>query len=228
MDMPLQDIIEMRIEKSYPGIVHVVFDTQYELTSTFMRLQEYYESPYDNIRGKYFTTEKYMDTYAKHNGNFTYYTDWQGFNVPGNIVKQFFAEFGDLLDKEELLDELILENTDGSEDFYVLGTFVDGESHVMSHELCHAFWYLDEDFKTASLSLMSEIDVVTRQHTEQYLIGMGYGTNVIEDEMNAYLSTSSMVYITEEVLSGMLSSEIDWDSIYQLQANFKSQTEKGK
>ena len=57
------------------NIYHVKFENQYQITSTFMRLQEFYESSHKNIKHHFFTVEEYMDIYAKENGNFSYYID---------------------------------------------------------------------------------------------------------------------------------------------------------
>ena len=81
----------MKCKEIYPNLFLFTFPNQYELASTFIRLQEFYESPYKEIKGQYFTLEKYMDRYAKdqEDNKFTYFEDWNGFNVPGNIVLKF-------------------------------------------------------------------------------------------------------------------------------------------
>ena len=60
------------------GIYLLRFETQYEVTSTFLRVQEHYESP--QFHGRIFTLEQYMDWYVAENGAFTYFQDWSGFN----------------------------------------------------------------------------------------------------------------------------------------------------
>ena len=83
----------MKLTQIKPQIYYLLFDTQYELCSTMMRMEEFYESPYKNIRGKYFTLEEFMDTYAKNKGNFTYTSDWNGFNVPSEVIDAFWSTF---------------------------------------------------------------------------------------------------------------------------------------
>ena len=89
----------MRLKQVYPGLYFLKFPNQYELT--MIRLQEFYESPYKNIRGKHFTLEQYMDAYAKHKGNFTYCSDWNGFNIPSIVIQDFFIIFHPIRDKEK-------------------------------------------------------------------------------------------------------------------------------
>jgi len=51
------------------NIYLVIAPSQYILAATFMRFQEYHESP--EFKGRIFTVEEYMDWYAKTYGNFT-------------------------------------------------------------------------------------------------------------------------------------------------------------
>src|SRR5882757_828898 len=81
------------------GIYLLRFKTQYELTSTFLRVQEHYESP--EFHGRIFSLEQYMDWYAEQYGNFTYYQDWSGFNVPSTAFAPFYAGAFDPLTRKE-------------------------------------------------------------------------------------------------------------------------------
>src|ERR1700730_3525707 len=90
-----------RIAKSTigKGIYLLRFKTQYQLTATFLRVQEHYESP--RFHGRIFSLEQYMDWYASRYGNFTYYQDWAGFNVPSTALQPFYeGKFDPLSEKE--------------------------------------------------------------------------------------------------------------------------------
>ena len=67
------------------GIYLVRFDSQYALASTFLRIQEHYES--SRFRGRVFSLEDYMDWYAGRFGAFTYYQDWSGFKRPVTLCQ---------------------------------------------------------------------------------------------------------------------------------------------
>src|ERR1035438_5938399 len=90
----------MKIKRYPGGIVHLKFKTQNKLARAFIRLQEFYESPYPTIRRKYFTVDQFAKLYTKTFGEFSYYTDWHGFNLPGNIVQQFAKVSKDDLDRK--------------------------------------------------------------------------------------------------------------------------------
>ena len=68
------------------AIVDVQYNTRYELCSSFMRMQEFYESDIPCIKDNYFTLEKFMDEYAKKNGGFSYTMDWSEFNIPIDLL----------------------------------------------------------------------------------------------------------------------------------------------
>ena len=80
----------MRLEILGDNIYHFVYPNQYLLCSTHIRLQEFFESPFKEIKGKYFTLEQYMDRYAAEYGNFTYFSEWHGMNVPGHVFMKWY------------------------------------------------------------------------------------------------------------------------------------------
>lgn len=162
----------------------------YDLSSMFIRPQEFFESPFDNIRGKYFSLLEFMDTYAQANGGFTYLSDWSGFNIPGTVFLRFFKTFNyDLSPKESILFERINDfRINATEDFYVIGA-VKNNKETFNHEIAHAYWYLYSEYKNKMRSMLrdkfkNKIGVVKKS-----LIERGYNEFVLEDEIQAYLST---------------------------------------
>ncbi len=182
-----------KVTEPIEGVAHVHFENQYDVTSTFMRLQEFYESPYDNIKGKEFEVEEYMDTYADDTGNFTYNTDWSGFNVPGNIVNEFFSQpWHYYLDKEWKLNQALVPFKRRGEPYYVIGTF---KEETIDHELAHAMYYLKPEYKETMDNLTSQMTSECYVDFEKALKDLGYCNEVIRDEMQAYLATSSYWYL---------------------------------
>jgi hypothetical protein len=226
---------KVEVEIPIPGVIHFKAETQYEISSTFMRLQEFYESPY-GVRGQFFTLEEYMDTYAaKHKTkNFSYTSDWAGFNVPGHIVDNFFEAFwGDLLDKEIDFYNLLMENYEsenGSHNgkYYIIGSYTSSfQNDVLRHEQCHALWYMYPKFKRQSQALIKPLPKALRKALDDHLTGWGYHKSVLEDETNAYLSTSSMVEI-DEYLEKLEIKKFPWDKIFALQKNYADFVEEVK
>lgn len=192
----------MKIKKSQPvpGVVYLKFNNQYDTCSTFMRLQEFYESPFKKVRGQFFTLEQFMDLYAKQQGNFTYTTDWGGFNVPGHVVDAFFSKFGhDLLEKEKLLQEQIYE-VDGmgnlvppENKYYVIGMC---DEYCLEHELCHAVYYLNDEYRQLANKMVKALPKFVSETIKTWLLKKGYSKPLVVDETNAYLSTSEQYELT--------------------------------
>ena len=117
--------------KPYPGVIHVVHANQVQGAKSFMRLQEFYESPLSNengpIKRRHFSRDEFKKAYAQSTGTgtgygeFSYYTDWNGFNIPGNVVDEWLELFEpDFM--ETYLAEAIRANRRPDGNYYVIGT----------------------------------------------------------------------------------------------------------
>ena len=76
--------------------------------------------------------------------------------------------------------------------FYIIGG-KKGDMNVIDHEIAHALYYMNESYKGEMDDLNYDF---FKKHSMQYskivkaLKKMGYGENVIKDEVQAYMSTS--------------------------------------
>ena len=213
----------MKINEIYPNLYHLTFESRYEETMTFIRLQEFYESPFPEIHGKYFTLEQYMDRYAKWKGNFTYCTDWCGFNVPGNVVLKFktvFTSAGRLREKEQELFDLLQKTVDNlrTGDFYIIGTYDDTDG---AHEMSHGLFYLNKKYRDRMTTLIDFRNVQFRKMKKQ-LLDMGYAKSVVVDEIQAYLATSTDEFLQKNPYIN------DMDLIKQFRRIFKQYTRRKK
>lgn len=160
----------------------------YNLTSTFMRLQEFYESPFPDIRNCYFSLEHFMDEYADYKGNFTYTSDFAGFNIPDYVVRNFFSVFKkDLLEKEKELHKH-LSCALKRKKFYLIG-ISDEENDAINHELAHGYYYLDSDYRNSMDDLTDNSAI--KSSLNKYLRNNMYSRDVFKDEVQAYLSTDT-------------------------------------
>ena len=89
-------LIEGEVREIKPFIFAVIVKNQYDRSSLFCRYQEFYESPYPQIRGKFFTLEQYMKLYIDTNKkpHFTYPSDWTGYNIPSKVLLEAKNTFG--------------------------------------------------------------------------------------------------------------------------------------
>lgn len=216
----------MKINEVADDVYHITTETQYELTSTFMRVQEFYESPFRDIRGHFFTHEQYMDTHvnsSKRSGTedakFTYLEDWAGFNVPGNVFNNFLGKFPKrkLWKKEQNLIDLVRTKTKNKTNkFYVIGTCADEPTSTINHELSHAWFYLDPNYKRTMLKLVRKLPEAAKQQLKQYLQNDGYTSKVINDEIVAYLSTNNMTHTAKQFEK----KKIPWNAVLEFQKTF--------
>ena len=159
------------------GIFVVRFESQYELASTFLRIQEHYES--SRFRNRVFSLELYMDWYAAEFGAFTYFQDWGAFNVPSTAFEPFYRGlFDPLLRKEKrLLGRFRGERPP----YYVIGITSDAD---LRHELAHALFFTRPAYRAAALSAIHGYDTTSLR---KRLAAMGYHRYVLTDEVHAYL-----------------------------------------
>jgi len=167
-------------EKKYP-IYLLSFPNRYLLSVTFARVQEHYESP--TLRGKVFSWEEFLDAYAEEDGKFTYLNDWAGYNVPSSALRLFLqGKFDPLTHKERrLLDLFRLV----PEPFYVIAV-EKGDEHAAAHEIVHGLFALVPEYREAVIETLKGFDL---SKTRRYLQSIKYDVSVLDDELNAYLTT---------------------------------------
>jgi hypothetical protein len=162
------------------GIFLLRFETQYELASSFLRIQEHYESR--RFAGRVFSLEEFMDWYAAEFGGFTYYQDWVGFNVPSSGLVPFRAgKFDPLLEKEKRILRFFARER---APFYVIGVTRKGSHRELTHELAHALYFTDKTYRRAVQEAMQGYDTSS---IGRKLYRIGYARHVICDEVHAYL-----------------------------------------
>lgn len=182
----------MKLVRARNGMIMLEFPTRKELSMTMGRAQEYYESGNSKLRNKVFTLEQFIDAFTDDDGEVSYFKSWSGFNIPGHVLNMFFANF-DLTSREKALRDLIAKNTPGNR-FYVIAARK-GDALTMDHEVAHAMFYLDEDYRKAASKLVKQMDPKLRKKLETTFKEWGYAREVYVDELNAYMSTSPADYM---------------------------------
>jgi hypothetical protein len=196
-------MIKYKIKQIMPGIFVVEFTDKYDLAMTFLRYQEFYESPNKKFKGNQFTLVDYIEWYSKENGNvFTYPNDWCGFNIPSRIIYEVQSNStgqGLLLDRNkydelmvEISNDCILENkiTLARRSFYLIG-ILKGDINTMKHEIAHALYNTRSFYANTMNELYWKLPKKCKKHLEINFKQMGYHKSVWEDEAQAYLSTGN-------------------------------------
>jgi len=190
------------VETELPGCYHLKSVSQYELVATFMRMQEFYESNIDGIRGVYFSIEEFMDAYAKEHGNFTYFVDWVGFNLSSRIIREFYRKFPvkKLTNREKEFKELIAPILKTRRKFCIIGTFQKlskKEYSTYEHEMAHGLYFLNKKYKKKMDTMLESLGDF-KQPCFDILKKKGYDETVYYDELQAYLATSKYNYLKKK------------------------------
>jgi hypothetical protein len=154
------------------------------LADSFMRFQEYYESPV--FSGKTFTIEEFANWYSAEFGGFTYAKDWSGFNIPSWVLKPFRDGHFDPLTNEEKQLMNSLKKANG--DFYVIGVCEKDKMCIdtLKHEFAHASFNNNLAYRQEVASCVDSYDT---RPIKSALKNMGYHNKVVSDEVNAYMLT---------------------------------------
>lgn len=182
------------------NVIHVEAATQYELARAFIRPQEFYESGFKEIRGQFHhSVETIAKVYKAHDVPFDYFSKWNGFNLPGHVYNQWLAQHRPcgLSSIEARLQAAVSEAVDDGLDarhYYLIGTWRPEE---IRHELAHAMFYLDTDYRQACLELIESLrarNYDTYRALGDFLKQRGYAESVIADEIQAYLCEADIKY----------------------------------
>jgi hypothetical protein len=192
-DLP---IITYSLYEVAPKIYAVQVTDDYDRAMLFLRAQEYYESAFSDFRGRNFNIFAYMNRYRKHWGkdHFSYPADWSGYNVPSNEVEGCYGQLDYGVDMVTPYDEHMMNilwqirQHQRRGNFYLLG--VDSlDSWVMDHEMAHARFFTDPEYKAAMTDLMKQVPTKLTESLNDFLIKEGYPAKVLADETQAYLAT---------------------------------------
>ena len=191
--------IDYKIEEVRPGVFAVIVKDHYHRAMLFCRVQEYYESPNPQFRGKNFSIWDYIEWYSReHRDVFTYTYDWGGFNIP---LKTAWDCYEKLREHESPYDEVMesIIRTIELKMFYKKNTrnwnaYIIGadstESDTFDHEICHGLYTTNKEYKELVDEITLGIPLEDYTKFRDNLLAMGYTDKVIDDEIQAYLSTN--------------------------------------
>jgi hypothetical protein len=194
--------MSLKIEQQPYNTIWVSADSQKQLGETFIRFQEYYESPSSNFKNKIFTLGQVKQWYSENYGSDNYSEHWVGFNLPSVVLKPFRSNlFDPLTDNEkELLDRLKYRQ----DNFYIVGAQTKG---VLRHELSHAMYSYSKKYR-------DEIDCYINTNKtkfykiQKYILEKGYCKEVLNDEIQAYITDMDDEFILDnldlELITGII------------------------
>jgi hypothetical protein len=191
--------IDYKIEEVRPNVFAVIVKDHYHRAMLFCRVQEYYESPNPEFRGKNFSIWDYIEWYSReHRDVFTYTFDWGGFNIPLKTawdcyekLKEYESPYDSVMDNIISTIELKMFNKKNTRNWnaYIIGAD-STESDTFEHEICHGLYATNKQYKELVDEVTISIPFKEYQIFRKNLLDMGYNGIVIDDEIQAYLSTN--------------------------------------
>jgi hypothetical protein len=210
MEPDLNAKVDFTVEEILRNVFHINFKSQIDLCSTFLRFQEYYESP--KFKGTIFTLEDYKKWYSSSEikGAFTYYTDWSGMNIPSYCLEPFYNGLFDPLTSRE---KQILDIFDGKTGkYYIIGTH--GKlKHSLKHEIAHALFYISDEYQNEAVSLLKDVKC---ESFRDYLLKIGYDNEVMIDEIQAYLVSNIDLFKDEADITPLLPFRDPLEEIFRI------------
>ena len=191
----------LKVKKQPYNAVWVSADSQKELGETFIRFQEYYESPNLDFKNKIFTLGSVKEYYSREYGADVYSETWIGFNFPSTVLLPFKQGlFDPLTDQEKsLLDLLKYRNND----YYIIGA---QNKSTLRHELSHAMYGYSVKYKNEIDQFIGENKSKFRK-VKKYILDKGYHEDVVNDEIQAYVTDNDDTFILNnldpELISGI-------------------------
>lgn len=187
------------VTKIFDKVLLLVYEKRSDVAKAFCRVQEHYECQDAEFRGQTFTLGEFREWYTDKFGQWTYFKDWSGFNVPADQFKKFIAGSFDPLTEHEAELVKIMRYVDPA--YYVIATYAKAKEDVFLHETAHALYATDPHYRSRVNLIFAELDneiYEAKKNEEKYttldplvakLKQMGYADNVIMDEVHAYLAT---------------------------------------
>ena len=187
--------IKYELNEIHPKVWLVTIDNSYDLAMTFCRVQEFYESPFKEIKGKHFNMMDFQRMYSMKfgDGSFTYPLDWAGFNIPSYIINKCYGHeksFDDINQYDDIIQEIDHKITNSDIDtfkYYLIGSEPKARTTI-AHEVAHAFYYLYPKYKKTANEITSKVSDKVQQKAKNWLLSMGYDDKVFKDELQAYLT----------------------------------------
>jgi hypothetical protein len=186
----------MKLKKYGDNILFFEFKTQKEMALTFFRVQEFYESKNENLVNRSFSVFDFLEEGLDNLGIIDYFYSWSGFNIPGHVFKSWIDfEHGPnyFTHLEYDLIRNVIDNVDIHDEFYIIAA-KKKDLITLHHELAHALYYTDLWYRSNMKMITNEFKLEHKKHYKKLrkeLSKMGYNEKVIDDEVQAYLSTES-------------------------------------
>lgn len=199
--------LPFKIKEIRPSIFLAKFKDPYTCAMFFWKYQEFYESPNPKFRNNVINLSDYMDWYVKKfkKKSFTYAADYTGFNIPSESIRKCLSKhkWEPQTRYDEMMDNLFLylQHSMGVDEnhkwkpFYLIG--VAGKGSALDHEIAHGMYSTNSEYKIAMDAVIRDLPRKNYQDLRKVLAKSNYAREVLDDEIQAYLSTGLSKFLLE-------------------------------
>lgn len=186
---------QIKLFEVYPRIFALVIKDDKLRSRVFLRYQEFYESDSDSFRGKGFKWKDYIDFYKEKTKKdyFSYHEDFVGYNIPCDTIEACKAKIPDLNVYDMVMFSVVdtIKNIVGSDKYYLIGVddTESDDTSLMHHEIAHGLWFSDPLYRAKMTKAINDMDPKVKEKMLEKIVSYGYGENVYDDELQAYLAT---------------------------------------
>lgn len=166
-------------------IIHLQFPNNRAMKKHLMRFQLYAEHPV--FKKKIFSKKEYINWYLSIYGGKAsdVYDIWLGCNIPHTAFKPFWEGAFKTMSREENRVLKTLSCLRGKR-FYLIAS-ADGDLGVMKHELAHAFFGTNADYRKKAKNIVFRLSDEARKVIKERLYYCDYDKSTILDETHAFL-----------------------------------------
>jgi hypothetical protein len=184
---------DFSISRPQDGCVLLKFKTIPNLTKSFFRMAEYYEGHRNGAKKHHVGMAEFLDNWIDREGNSDYFKFWDGFNITDSAFRSWSSTVGELSQAEQTVVDAIKQATASMKKFCVIGISGDDPA-TLQHEMFHAKYYLDTDFKRQADQLFDECrsDPVIKTMIKTLKNKLDYQAH-IDEEVAAYLYAGSQL-----------------------------------
>ena len=134
------------------------------------------------------------------NGSFSYTSDYIGFNIPDRVLRildnksiKDFNKYDEVMREiRNRIHKLDKNSNKIGIPYYLIGvsnTEKNEPYRALKHEIAHAMYYLNKQYKNEIDELLNTIPNKKRELMKKQLKRHGYSISVFDDETQAYLAT---------------------------------------
>ena len=184
---------DIKVSQPMADCVLLQYKTVPDLVRSFFRLAEYYEGNRHNKRNKQVTLVDFLDQWMDRDGDVDYFKFWDGFNITDSAFRSWLRTVGQLSQAEQTVVDAVEKATQGMKKFCVIGVSGDDPATVQ-HEMFHAKYYLDPDFKRDVDQLFDQCrnDPAIKAMAKVLKTKLDYHAH-IDEEIAAYLYAGSQL-----------------------------------